>query len=137
MRKSIWHGILIDKAFVDPAFPETFVLFAKEKDDPIDWNLYGVEVAGDELEAQILRIQAATRNDKIFYSHLYDDQELIVIFKRKIFRVGCNSSTWGPVVDFGAALGIPAEQLDFWPNRVQDERHYFRPESFIKERGKV
>jgi hypothetical protein len=30
------------------------------------------------------------------------------------------------------ALGIPKQQLDFWPNRFQDEIHYFEKDDFLE-----
>lgn len=130
MVRPLWHGILIDQAFTDRAFPESFNSFAKEGTSSLGWLLYGVIIAHEELAPSIKNIQDAMRSDKVFYSHLYNDQELIVIFKERIFRVGSHESTWEPILEFGRQSGISEEQLDFWPNRFQDERHYFQKESF-------
>jgi hypothetical protein len=93
--------------------------------------LYGIEVTRDNLESAIFDIQAAMRSDAPFYAHLYDDETVIVIFQAHIFRVNSHRSSWGEVMRYGKTLGIPAEQLDFWPNRFQDEVHYFGKGSFI------
>lgn len=63
--------------------------------------------------------------DGAWYNHLYNDEELIVIFKDKVFHVNPHKSSWGEMLEYGASLSIPTEQLDFWPNRFQDEAHYF------------
>lgn len=65
------------------------------------------------------------RSDQIFYNHIYDDELLIVIFKDKVFHISSHSSSWDEIIKFGNNHGIPKEQLDFWPNRFQDEHHYF------------
>lgn len=65
------------------------------------------------------------RSDRIFYNHLYNDEILIVIFKKKIFRVNSHKSSWKEIIEYGLSFDIPIEQLDFWPNRFQDELHYF------------
>ncbi len=60
-----------------------------------------------------------------WYGHFYNDQELIVVFKDQVFKVAPHKSTWTPIIEYGQTLGIPEDQLDFWPNRFQDEIHYF------------
>lgn len=61
---------------------------------------------------------------------IYNDEKLIVVFKDRTFEIKPHESTWKPVKDYGSVLNIPEEQLDFWPNRFQDERHYFSKEDF-------
>ena len=72
------------------------------------------------------------KSDKPYYSHFYNDEEMIVIFKDKVFKIKPHISTWTPIIDYGKTLGIPKEQLDFWPNRFQDEIHYFNKIDFVK-----
>lgn len=122
------HGIIINQEFTDPNFPETFKIFAKKQDG--DWGIYGIEIGETELENTILKIQGAMKENQPWYAHLYDDEELIVIFKNEIFRVKPHFSTWEPIVEYGKNLNIPKEQLDFWPNRFQDEAHYFSKKDF-------
>ena len=71
------------------------------------------------------------RSSEPWYAHLYNDEELIVIFKEKVFRVTSHASGWQPIIDYGKSLNIPVSQLTFWPNRFQDEIHYFKPEEFV------
>lgn len=128
--KNVYHGVLVDKSFTDPSFPETFKIFAKRKS--ADWTLYGIEIDKSRLQEAIKNIQLYFKSDEPYYAHLYNDEKLIVIFKNKVFSVTPQSSTWKEIVTFGKLLNIPGEQLDFWPNRFQDEVHYFEPEDFIK-----
>jgi hypothetical protein len=123
MLQNIFHGILVDMAFIDRRYPETFPVFAKRKSG--DWCLYGIEVPRSDLENTIKSIQTNMRADENFYSHLYNDDVVIVIFKTDVFRVTPHTSSWGEVLNYGRTLGIPVEQLDLWPNRFQDECHYF------------
>jgi len=129
MVQSTFHGILVNMAFTDQSFPIQFKLFAKKHAG--DWILYGVEISRESLDQSIAQIQAAMREDAPFYAHLYDDEMLVVIFKDKIFKVKSHASSWDEILRFGKGLNIPMEQLDFWPNRFQDESHYFKPESFF------
>ena len=126
------HGIIIDQEFENKSFPATFEVFAKKKSG--DWKIYGIKIDDLEIEDIIKKIQDNMKSDEAWYAHLYNDKELIVIFKDKVFRVTPYISTWGKIINYGKNLGIPDEQLDFWPNRFQDETHYFKSEDFVKNR---
>jgi hypothetical protein len=71
--------------------------------------------------------------DGRFYNHLYDDEVLIVIFKTRVFRATAHCSSWAAIQQYGISLDIPVAQLDFWPNRFQDEIHYFGRKDFVKQ----
>lgn len=124
----MYHGILIDQEFTDKSFPESFKVFAKKQDG--SWGIYGVRIEDSQLEDSIGNIQANMKKGSPWYAHLYNDKELVVVFANKVFRVGPHSSTWNPIIEYGKSLKIPKEQLDFWPNRFQDEHHYFSKEDF-------
>lgn len=129
MFQNCYHGILVDAAFTDKRFPESFKLFARKQAG--EWTLFGVEILREELDQAILSIQAEMRADEPFYGHLYDDETLIAIFKRRVFRLTPHRSSWEEIKEYGKSLNIPEEQLDFWPNRFQDEIHYFDRENFV------
>ena len=119
----MYHGIIIDQEFQDKGLPKKFKIFAKKQSG--SWGIYGIEVEDSEVEQTIKKVQDNMKGDEAWYAHLYNDKELIVIFKNKVFRVRPHLSTWKPIIEYGKKLNIPEEQLDFWPNRFQDERHYF------------
>jgi len=128
MQRGTFHGILVDVAFIDRRYPATFSVFARKTAG--DWGLYGISVPRHDLENAVAGIQSAMRADQPFYSHLYDDETVVAIFKERVFRATPHASSWQEIQQYGASLGIPAEQLDFWPNRFQDEIHYFEREDF-------
>lgn len=130
MRQTMFHGILLDLAFVDQEYPKSFPLFAQKLSG--DWGLYGIKVDRNDYESTVVNIQAHMKADKPFYNHLYDDEILIVIFRERIFRMTTHASSWEEVIQYGVALGIPKHQLDFWPNRFQDEIHYFEQGNFTE-----
>ena len=119
----MYHGIIIDQEFKDKSFPKTFKIFAKKQSG--SWGIYGIETEDSEVEQTVKEIQKNMSSDEAWYAHLYNDKELIVIFKNKVFKVKPHISTWKPIVEYGRELNIPEGQLDFWPNRFQDEAHYF------------
>jgi len=127
----MYHGIIIDQEFNDKSFPESFKVFAKKQDET--WGIFGIEIEDSQLEESITKIQKNMRSDEPWYAHFYNDKQLIVIFKNNVFRVEPHISSWKPIVDYGRELNIPGEQLDFWPNRFQDEIHYFSKENFISK----
>lgn len=87
--------------------------------------IFGIEIKKEQLEKAIQHIQMNLKIDAPYYVHFYNDEELIVVFKKKVFRVKPHISTWKPIIEYGKKLKIPEGQLDFWPNRFQDEIHYF------------
>ncbi len=119
----MYHGIIIDQEFKDPSFINFFKIFNKKQDG--DWLLCGIEVENGKVNRVISKIQENMKLNQPWYAHLYNDEELIVIFKNKIFHLKTHASSWQPAVEYGKSLNIPPEQLDFWPNRFQDEKHYF------------
>jgi len=118
----MYHGILVDQEFTNPSFPETFKVFAKKQD--VSWKIYGVEIEDSKLGKAINDVKKAMKQGN-WYAHFYKDDALWVVFKDKTFRVKPDRSTWGLIIEYGRRLKIPEEQLDFWPNRFQDEQHYF------------
>ncbi len=127
----MYHGIVLDAEFTDPTYPETYSVFAKRKSTDSPWMLFGIEISDQDIEKTIADIQKNMKSDEPYYAHLYNDEELIVVFKENVFRVKPHIATWRPIIEYGKTLHIPASQLTFWPNRFQDEIHYFKPEDFI------
>ena len=127
----MYHGIILDLEFKDSTYPQKFKLFAKRKSSTSGWLLYGVEVGDQEIDKVILEVQENMKDDKPYYAHFYNDNDMIVVFKKNVFRVKPHISTWA-VINYGKKLNIPQEQLDFWPNRFQDEIHYFDKADFVQ-----
>jgi hypothetical protein len=127
----MFHGIVLDAEFDDPSYPERLELFAKRKSVSTGWIIFGIKVSETNLTNFITDIQSHLKTDKPYYTHLYNDEKVVVIFKDKVFEVTSQMSSWGSAVEYGERLGIPKEQLDFWPNRFQDEIHYFKKEDFV------
>lgn len=127
----VYHGVLIAEGCKNPSFLNSFKVFAKRKSESENWTLCGIIVEELKLDQSIRSIQNQLRADEPWYAHLYNDEELIVIFKKKVFRVTPHRSTWNKIIKYGRTLGILDDQLDFWPNRFQDEIHYFAPSDFI------
>jgi hypothetical protein len=121
-----YHGIVINLSQKDPSILGGLDVIGKRSANLNLVGLYKVRVAPEKLEGVIECLQANMR-DRFwwfvhgFYFHFYRDNELIVVFKNRIFRVTPEPATWSEVVAYGLALGIPEKQLDFFPCRFSDE----------------
>jgi len=112
-----YHGVLVDASQKDKSIFKKLKILSQKKDG--DWILYKVGVGPKEIEQTIKRLQSNMINN--FYFHFYKDEELIIVFKKRIFRVKIDKSTWKEVIKYGVSLNIPEEQLDFFPCRTEDE----------------
>jgi hypothetical protein len=88
--------------------------------------LYKIEVAPQYLDPLIRRIQANMADrvallHKEFYCHFYRDDELVIVFRQKLFRVTTDPGTWSQASAYGRSIGIARSQLDFSPCRIEDE----------------
>lgn len=58
-----------------------------------------------------------------YYVHFYRNQELIVVFPQKTFTLTPERESWRPAVEYGKAVGIPEEELNFKPCRFEEETY--------------
>ena len=126
-----YHGIIIDSSFTNLDFLKGIKFFAKRKSVNNPWTLYGIEVKEELIEDTLTKVQKFLKTDKNYYSHFYNKSNLIVVYKKRIFKIKPDVTTWKSAIDYGLKLNIPHEQLDFWPNRRQDEIHYFNASDFL------
>ena len=88
--------------------------------------LYKVKVGEDEIDQMTEAVQENMAHRVLFkkqefYAHFHRDNELIVVFRDRVFRVSPEEATWGEAREHGRRLGIVEKQLDFIPNRFSDE----------------
>ncbi|MEK7479378.1 MAG: hypothetical protein AAB634_02485, partial [Patescibacteria group bacterium] len=114
-----------DQAFDYQTFPETFKVFGKRKSSSNSWTLFGIEILAFELSLAIKQVQTEMKDNAPYYAHFYNEGELIVIFKHTIFTITPDRASWDPAIKYGKALGIPEEQLDFYPSSLSEEKNYF------------
>lgn len=73
------------------------------------WHLYKVDVSENQIE----ELSNQLKTEK-WYAHFWDDQNILVVYPGKTFKISRrDKTTWKPAINFGLALGIPKEQLDF------------------------
>lgn len=126
-----YHGIILDAEFNDSSYPLKFKIFAKKKSRSLGWLLYGIAVHEADIKQTIGDIQANMKTDKPYYAHFYGDNEIIVIFKDKVFSMTPDERTWTPAVSYGETLGIIRNQLVFAPTTFENESKYFKRKELI------
>jgi hypothetical protein len=112
------HGIVIDRSLKSTAILEKLSVLSKKESD--GWVFYKILVAEDKVNETVALIQQSMC-DGAWYAHLYDGAKVIAIFKHRVFEMVNNPVFFAPAVKYGASLGIPREELDFKPNRFEDE----------------
>ena len=115
-----YHAVVIEQSLEDKGVLENFKIINTKQSG--DWDLHILEI--DNIDQAIKTIQSAMVDDKPFYWHIYDENEvLIVVFREKFFKLDPkDKSTWSEAQKYGAELlGIPPEQLDFYPSQFSDE----------------
>ena len=123
-----YHGIIINLSLKDKSLFKSLEIIGQKRVF-LNWLvLYKVNVSPEIIGSTIQNIQS-NLVEKFwfyfphFYCHFYRDDELIVVFKEKVFRVKTDPATWQEVLEYGKSIGIPAKQLDFCPCRLADEMY--------------
>jgi len=110
-----YFGIVIEQSLADPAFSGTLDVAVRRQDPNGSWVFLLVRIAPERLTGELERIRLAIAREEPWYAHFFSGDDLAVVFADAIFRMTTDSASWQVAVDHGLALGIPAEQLDFWP----------------------
>lgn len=116
---AVYHGIVVDASQKDQSiFNNLKVLNVKQAGN---WVLYKIEE--DEMRLDRLLKELQSNLVKGFYFHFYDNTNLMVVFSDKVFRIKADKSTWSEALSYGKSLGIPEEQLDFFPCTFEQETY--------------
>ena len=117
---SEYHGIVVKESLKDETVIDKLKVIGTKRS--INFTLLKISFEEDMLSRMIEFMQKIMKDGK-WYAHFYRDDNLVVIFKEKIFHVTPDKSTWKHVIDFGLAKGIPRKQLDMKPSRIEDETY--------------
>ena len=114
-----YHGIIVDVSQKEQSIFNRLKILSRKIDG--DWTLYKIELSPKEKDPIINELQKNLI--KGFYFHIYKDNELIAVFKDKIFKVKTDKSTWKEIIEYGKSINILEEQLDFSPCKIKDETY--------------
>jgi hypothetical protein len=102
-----YQGTIIEQSLENTDILKEFSITKTWTDE--DWILHDIEVDEDAF----LIIQRSLANGP-WYVHMWRDNEIVIIYKEKIFRVNrFDRDTWKEAIAHGLSIGIPKEQLDF------------------------
>jgi len=117
-----YHAILLDTEFSDPEFLGRWKLLGQKKSKTNPWSQMRIEVPEERLEELVNDGQNLLLSDK-FYFQAYRDNELIVVFPRRIFYLKQDRTDWQELIAYGRTLGIPEDQLDIKPVKFSEETY--------------
>lgn len=115
-----YHGILVEESLKGKSFLDKLKIIGKKKGRT--FNLIKISVKENKITQLISDLQKNLKGVN-YYAHFYRDNELIVVFPKKIFKITPQKSSWRETIFYGKSLGIPEEQLDFIPCRIEDETY--------------
>ena len=113
-----FHGILVDKSLKSAKVLEQLNVLAKKETD--GWVLYKISVPEDKVAETVQLIQK-NLSGGAWYAHIYDGAKVIAIFRSRVFEMVNNPVFFRPAVKYGVSIGIPEAQLDFKPNKFEEE----------------
>ena len=114
-----YHGIIVNVSQKDKSIFDRLKILGEKK--LWSWILYKVEIKPKELKKRIKELQENMTEG--FYFHFYRNNELIVVFNKKVFYAKTDKSTWNEIIEYGKSLKIPEKQLDFFPCKEEDEKY--------------
>lgn len=112
--KETFKGIIIEESLKDSRvlnnFKTTSFKITTEENPADRWHLFTVR-GSKEAIANL----ASFINGSKWYTHFWNDEEVLVIFENKVFEYKRSefNQKKPEVVEYGKKLGIPSEQLDF------------------------
>ena len=116
-----YHGIIVDASLKEKSLLEELKIIGQKRTKDGEWVLYKIEIDPEDINQTIESLQENLLDG--FYLHLYRQNELIVVFPERVFRINTEKPTWIEAIEYGKSLGIPEEQLDFFPCRTEDESY--------------
>ena len=128
MNSNGYHGIIIRQSQKNKSIFKKLKIIGRKKVFFGLAVLYKISVEIDKLNEVIKSIQVNMASrlfilKQEYYVHFYRNHELIIVFKDKVFNVTTDKSTWKEAVEYGRSLGIIEKQLDFTPDKVEDETY--------------
>ena len=107
--KSVYHGIIVNLSQKDKSILKSFEIIGFKKVLFGLLKLYKLQVKADLIDKAIKELQG-NMSDRIllkkqeFYFQFYRENELLIVFKDKIFRVSPDKSTWTEAIAYGKEL---------------------------------
>lgn len=118
MVNNVYHGIIVKESLNEKIIKNLKILGEGQGKD---FLLLKIEVPIKLIEKIINIIQKSLKVK--YYAHFFRENELIIVYKDKIFYITPNKTTWKAAVDYGLSIGIPLRQLSFKPCKFEEETY--------------
>ncbi|MBM2820897.1 MAG: hypothetical protein HW405_657 [Candidatus Berkelbacteria bacterium] len=118
------HAIIVEESLANKQVLKYFaILHTKEGKS---YKMHVIDVINPD--EYVRRIQKAMKANKPYYFHVYNNGfSMMIVYKNQVFRVNPNNkNTWLKAIKYGQDLGIPRDQLDFYPTRIAEEKEWLR-----------
>ena len=116
-------GIVIEESLADRGAVSDLDVVARKPHGA--WGFLLVRVGADRLESAIRALQGAMARDDTWYAHFFRGEELVVVYRDRVFFMRTDPASWTPAVEYGMARGVPVEQLDYHPRTRGDALAFF------------
>lgn len=117
-----YHGIIVDESFRDESYIKQQKIIGSKKSSRNNWMLYKTEVDPERILDVIKLTQNELKTDLFYYAHFYRTDELIVVFKEKIFELDPHDkNSWKECINYGVKKQIPFYQMEIFPVKKEDE----------------
>lgn len=120
-----YHGIIVDNSLEDTSLIAAIKTISMKRlmQNHTPWYLRLVTVTEQQLDQFLKLISEVIKPG--WYTHFYNDQYLIVVFRDQVFRFPINDKrSWRQAMIYGKHVGIKPEQLDFWPHTPHHEQQW-------------
>lgn len=109
MSQERYKGIIIEESLENRDILKDVEIIESTVSSDGEWHMHTVSAMPEDLERLAQDLKEGT-----WYAHFWSDRNVIAVFKGKVFRFNFDDkSTWKDAIEYGRALGIPEEQLDF------------------------
>lgn len=109
VHKTQYKGIIIEESLENRDFLKEVQTVKSTVSEDGGWHMHTVLVFPEYLERL-----AQNLKDGTWYAHFWHGRDVIVVFKGKTFQFNFDDKeTWEDALEYGRALGISEEQLDF------------------------
>ena len=121
----MYTGILLNKSFDESrtVIDSLHILRTKIYTDS-DWIVYQAVIDNNNIE-EVLKNTSKNMIDGPWYNHFYNEDEVVVVFKDKIFRISKSNYDLSEIIIYSQNLDIPSDQIDIKPINDSQLEDYF------------
>jgi len=114
----MWKGVIIEESLTDKLLlalvrvVQSKKTALEEEEEKGVFTLHSIELDDSKLDEFVKTAQQSIKNS--YYLHICKDNEMIVVFKDKVFNLSSNDLTKiNEARDYGISIGILKEQMPF------------------------